>query len=141
MADFSLHLNDDHKALQSWIHDFTADVIRPDAHIIHGFRELLPDNPRIFQRTLVTFDALWEPKRAEGPPAPQATLMLWSILRTRWPEAAITISGDPGLLDGTSTPTDGIAAWLRNPEAQRLINWPLGGPIGPEEVQRCSSEV
>lgn len=32
MAEFSLHLNDDHKTLQSWVHDFSVNVIRPAAH-------------------------------------------------------------------------------------------------------------
>ena len=29
MADFSLSLNDDQVTLRDWIHDFSANVIRP----------------------------------------------------------------------------------------------------------------
>jgi acyl-CoA dehydrogenase len=32
MADFSLSLNEDQLQIQSWIHDFAVDVIRPAAH-------------------------------------------------------------------------------------------------------------
>ena len=32
MADFSLSLNDDQLQIQSWVHDFAKDVIRPAAH-------------------------------------------------------------------------------------------------------------
>ena len=31
MAEFSLHLNDDQKQLQEWVHTFAKDVIRPNA--------------------------------------------------------------------------------------------------------------
>ena len=32
MADFSLSLSDDQKTIQSWVHDFAEDVVRPAAH-------------------------------------------------------------------------------------------------------------
>ena len=32
MAEFSLELSDDQKTIQSWVHDFAEDVIRPAAH-------------------------------------------------------------------------------------------------------------
>src|SRR3954451_18850871 len=32
MTDFSLTLNDDQQQIQSWVHEFAADVIRPAAH-------------------------------------------------------------------------------------------------------------
>jgi len=32
MAEFSLTLNDDQRQIQSWVHEFAADIIRPAAH-------------------------------------------------------------------------------------------------------------
>ena len=32
MADFNLSLNDEQQQLKDWVHDFAADVIRPNAH-------------------------------------------------------------------------------------------------------------
>ena len=32
MTEFSLTLNDDQLQIQSWVHEFAADVIRPAAH-------------------------------------------------------------------------------------------------------------
>ena len=32
MAEFSLHLNDEQKQIQDWVHQFAVDVIRPNAH-------------------------------------------------------------------------------------------------------------
>ena len=32
MAEFSLHLSDEQKQIQDWVHQFAVDVIRPAAH-------------------------------------------------------------------------------------------------------------
>ena len=32
MAEFSLNLNDDQLQIQSWVHEFAEEVIRPAAH-------------------------------------------------------------------------------------------------------------
>ena len=32
MAEFSMELNEDQKTVQSWVHDFAENVMRPAAH-------------------------------------------------------------------------------------------------------------
>ncbi|CCM65892.1 P-loop NTPase fold protein [Candidatus Microthrix parvicella] len=110
-------------------------------HIIYGFRELLPDNPRTVQRVVVAFEGLRELKAAEGLPVSSATLMLWCILRTRWPDGALALAADPEAIAETSGSSDALIDWLNRPEVRRVLTWPVGGPLLPVDIERCSSDV
>jgi hypothetical protein len=110
-------------------------------HIMHGFRELLPDNPRTIVRTIVLYESLRELKSAEGVVVSHATLMLWSIIRARWPEAAIALAADPNSLDRTGVDGSELSKWMSLPEVRRVLNWKFGGPLRSEDVLLCASEI
>ncbi len=110
-------------------------------HIIFGFRDLLPDNPRTVRRIVVAFEGLRELKTAENIAVPQATLMLWAIIRTRWPDAAIALAADPTALNDPSAASARLRDWLALPEVKRVLGWPVGGPLRPDDIRRCASEV
>ena len=118
-----------------------ADGSATAGHIIFGFRDLLPDNPRTVRRIVVAFEGLRELKAAENIAVPQATLMLWAIIRTRWPDAAIALAADPTALTDVATASVRLHDWLALPEVKRVLSWPIGGPLRPDDIRRCASEV
>lgn len=111
------------------------------AHIIYAFRELLPDNPRTVRRVVAAFEGLRELKAAEGQPVPSATLMLWCILRTRWPDGAIALAANPEATIDTTGLNEAFSRWIGLPEVRRVLTWPVGGPLLPGDIRRCSSDV
>ena len=121
--------------------DGESDVDGEVEHVALGFRDLFPDNPRTVKRILVTFEVLRELKSVEGTEVPQATLMLWAIIRTRWPDAAIMLASDPEVLVRGDSAHGEIAKWLEMAEVKRVLNWPFGGPLRPRDIRECASEI
>lgn len=94
------------------------------------------------RRIVVAFRGLRGLKAAENIAVPQATLMLWAIIRTRWPDAAIALAADPTALTDPATASVRLHDWLPLPDVKtRAELTPIGGLLRPDDIRRCASEV
>lgn len=111
MADFSMELNDDQKTVQSWVHDFAENVMRPAAHEWDEREETpWPIIQEAANIGLYSMDFM-----ADAFSDPMGLKMVIALEELAWGDAGITLA-----LMGTTLAVAGIMA---NGTPEQAMEW------------------
>jgi acylphosphatase len=113
-------------------------------HVLEKFAPLLEPNPRAIKRLIVAYGIERSVRTLEDNLVPRDTLVLWTILRTRWPGLGEYLTEQPEAIKliGTrrrlppGTPPE-LEALFHSPAVDYVASFPEGGPLTPELVADC----
>jgi len=120
------------------------DVERGIEHDLQRFAELLERNPRLMKRFVNAYSVERAVRVLEGNFVESGPLVLWTILRNRWPELANYLESRPEALKfvepNARLPNDvpgELGVLLASPDVVRVVGYEEGGPLTPELVELC----
>ena len=129
MAEFSLDLDEDTLQIQSWVHDFAANVMRPAAHEWDEREEtpwpIIEEAARI---GLYSFDFI-----AQAFAEPSGLMMPVALEELSW--------GDAGIGMAILGSTLGLAGIASNGTTEQLMEWGPQGYGTPEKIQLAAFAV
>jgi hypothetical protein len=111
-----------------------------EAHVLDKFAVLLEPNPRAIKRVVIAYGIERSVRTLEGSTVARDTLMLWTILNTRWPGLGEYLTERPEAIDclhsrsaPSGTPSE-LAPLFEAKAVEEVVNFPAGGPLTKELV-------
>ena len=115
-----------------------------EAHVLDKFGTLLEPNPRAIKRLVIAYGIERSVRTLEGSVVPRDTLVLWTILSTRWPGLGEYLTDRPEAVDCLekgAVPSDvppELEPLFKSEAVKEVVNFQSGGPLTKELVAECS---
>ena len=106
-----------------------------EEHVLDKFGELLEPNPRAIKRVVIAYGIERSVRTLEGSLVSRDTLMLWTILNTRWPGLGEYLAERPDAIDALgdrSVPKDvppELAPLFQADAVSQVVRFSPGGPL------------
>ena len=112
-----------------------------EEHVLDKFGELLEPNPRAIKRVVIAYGIERSVRTLEGNLVSRDTLVLWTILNTRWPGLGEFLADHPeavdNLRDGGDPPADvppELVPLFKADAVSKVVKFPAGGPLNADLV-------
>ena len=115
-----------------------------EAHVLDKFGALLEPNPRAIKRLIIAYGIDRSVRTLEGSVVPRDTLVLWTILSTRWPGLGEYLTDRPEAIEFLETgefPPDAppeLKPLFTSDAVKEVVEFTPGGPLTKELVAECS---
>jgi hypothetical protein len=115
-----------------------------EAHVLDKFGALVEPNPRAIKRLVIAYGIERSVRTLEGSVVPRDTLVLWTILNTRWPGLGDYLTERPEAVEDLEagvvppeTPPE-LQPLFRSDAVKEVVEFSQGGPLTKEDVAECS---